>query len=138
MKTFVTAVTLVAVACFFLGCHKGPYQATTYKPGTTSLEHTEKVIFASNIGGKVRLVAVKDTVLPDGRLEVYAELENMTGKNLVVQVQAQFKDASGALLRDETNWKTIVMAPRSSESYRENSMNANAKDFIIRVKLEKT
>jgi len=138
MKTLVTAVTLVVVALFVWGCTKGPYQATTYKPGTTSLERTEKIIYAQNIGGKVRVVAVKSDALSDGRLEVYAELENMTGKNLVVQVQTQFKDGMGTLMRDETNWKTIVMPPRSSTDYRDSSMNNLAKDYIIRVKLEKT
>ena len=130
-------IVLVVAAALLSGCRRGPYQASTYPAGTTSLEHTEKVTYADNIAGKVRLVDSRAIVLPDGRLEVYAELENRTGKNLVVQVQAQFKDAMGALFRDETNWKTIVMPPHSSTDYRMASMNDQAKDYIIRVKLEK-
>lgn len=130
-------VVMVAVAVLMAGCTKGPYQSTTYKPGTTSIEHTEKVTYAGKLASKVRVVDTRSTVLADGRLEVYAELENMKGDNLVVQVQTQFKDGMGTLLNDETNWKTIVMPPRSSTSYRETSMNDKAKDFVIRVKPER-
>jgi uncharacterized protein YcfL len=136
MRALGILVTIVVVAVFVAGCTKGPYQSTTYKPGTTSIEHTEKVTYAGKLGSKVRVVEVRSDVTADGRLEVYAELENMTGKNVVVQVQTQFKDGMGTLMNDETNWKTIVMPPRSSTSYRETSMNVKAKDFIIRVKPE--
>ena len=130
-------LTLFVALALLAGCGTGPYQPSTYPAGKTSLEHTERVIYADNIAGKVRLVETRAIVLPDGRLEVYAELENRTGRNLVVQVQAQFKDAMGALSRDETNWKTIVMPPHSSTDYRMASMNDQAKDFVVRVKLEK-
>ncbi len=132
-----TAVALALILVSVAGCGRGPYQASTYKDGTTSLEHSEKLILADNIAGKVRLVDSRSIVLEDGRLEAYAEIENKTSKNLVVQIQTQFKDAMGTLTEDESNWQTIVMPPHSSTGYRQTSFNDKAKDYIIRVKLEK-
>jgi hypothetical protein len=132
----IIAAVLAAAAVFTAaGCH-GPFHANTYPAGTTTIEHSEKVIFANYFWGKVRLIETNANVLPDGRLEAYAEFENGTGSNLVLQVQTQFKDITGALSKDETNWQTIVMAPHSSTAYRAASMNNQAKDYIIRVKRE--
>jgi len=134
------ALLLIVSAAFLAGlagCAHGPYEATTYGPGRTSLEQTEKVIFADQeLRRKMRLVDLKSLRNEDDRLEVYAELENRTSKNLVVQVMAQFRDAAGRLSADETNWRTIVMAPHSSTAYRAVSMNEEAQDFVVRVKLE--
>jgi len=129
-------VLAAVVAVFVAGCH-GPYRASTYAPGTTSLEHAEKVIFADNFHGRIKLVSTSSAVLPDGRLEVYAEFENETGSNLAVQAQTQFKNIAGQLSTDETNWQTIIMPPHSITTYRAASMNNQAKDYLIRLKWEK-
>ena len=69
-------------------------------------------------------------------MKVYAELENRTGDNQVVQVQTQFRDNVGNLSEDETNWQTIVMPPHSSTSYNATSLNDKAWDYVVRVKKE--
>jgi len=134
MKSLASVLALLAVVAL-VGCSHGPYQARTYKPGTTSLEHTEKVVYDASVKGKVRLVDTRATTLPDGRLEAYAELENTTKKNMVVQVQTQFKDAAGVLLADETAWENLVLPPNTSTGYRAAAMNTQARDYIIRVKM---
>lgn len=129
---------LVLVVLATAGCKHGPYAPSTYGPGKTSYEHTGKIIFADrSLRSDLKVVTIEGQPQPDGRLKVYAELENQTAKNLVIQVQTQFRDATGALSRDATNWRTIVMPPNSLTSYESTSMNDEAVDFIVRVKLEK-
>ena len=129
----VCIIAVVAGVMIAAGCAHGPYAAPGYKPGRTSLEHTERIVYVdSGLRGKVRIVELSSLVLEDGRLNVYAELEN-----LVIQVQTQFRGALGRLSKDTTNWRTIVMPPHSSTSYESTSMNDKAQDFIIRVKYEK-
>jgi len=125
---------VVVTLVFSFGCYRGPYHAGAYKPGTTSLEHTDKIIYADNLTYKVYVVNMSVLPLSDGRMQVNAELENRTGKNLVIQVQTQFRDATGNLTEDKTNWRTIVMAPHSSTSYQAESMNSQARDYVVRVK----
>jgi len=137
MRTLWTILALGAIVMAF-GCGHGPYAAKGYAPGTTSIEHTNRVIVTgARLSSNLRVVQMNATVLEDGRLKVYAEIENRTGGNLVVQIQTQFKDAAGVLLSDETNWKTVVMPPHSSTSYDATSMNSDAKDYVIRIKPEK-
>jgi uncharacterized protein YcfL len=137
MRTLWTILALGAIVMAF-GCGHGPYAAKGYAPGTTSIEHTNRVIVTgAGLSSHLRVVQMNATVLDDGRLKVYAEIENRTGGNLVVQIQTQFKDAAGVLLQDETNWKTVVMPPHSSTSYDATSMNGDAKDYVIRIKPEK-
>ncbi len=134
-RWFPLAAVLVAAA---LGCQHGPYAAKGYKPGTTSYEHTEKIIFADRtLASNVKVVTLRSFRQEDGRLKAYTELENQTAKNLYIQVQTQFRDVQGALTKDVTNWRTIVMPPNSVTSYEASSMNDDAADFVVRVKLEK-
>ena len=137
MRGFTAALALCVLA-LGAGCTHGPYAATVYRPGTTSYERTEKIIFADKaLVSRVKVVELNGTVEEGGRLKVYTELENQTSKNLEVQVQTQFRDATGRLTKDATNWRTIVMPPNSVTSYESTSMNDQAKDFVVRVKLEK-
>ena len=132
------SVSLALAVLAAAGCARhGPYAAKGYGPGRTSLEHTEKVILVDrSLASDLRVVTVGGQPQQDGRLKVYAELENRKSKNLVIQVQTQFRDASGMLSQDATNWRTIVMSPNSVTSYESISMNDEAVDFIVRVKLE--
>ena len=132
------SIVMIAAAALASGCRHGPYAPSTYGPGRTSYEHTEKIIFADrSLLSDLKVVTIEGQPQPDGRLKVYAELENQKRRNLVIQVQTQFRDATGALTRDATNWRTIVMAPNSVTSYETVSMNDEAVDFVVRVKLEK-
>jgi hypothetical protein len=135
-RALIRAAALVVL--FSLGCQHGPYAPREYRAGTTSYEHTEKIIFADRtLASKVRVVSTRKSVEEDGRLRAYAELENRTAKNLAVQVQTQFRNEAGALTQDVTNWRTMVMAPNSVTLYESTSMSDTARDFIIRVKWEK-
>lgn len=133
MKSLLAGFAMIALV-FSFGCYRGPYHAGSYRPGTTTLEHTDKIVYADNLTYKVYVVNINALPLSDGRMQVSAELENRTGKNLVIQVQTQFRDATGNLTEDKTNWRTIVMTPRSSTSYQAESMNSDARDYIVRVK----
>lgn len=138
MKGIMIVAAILAAAMAF-GCTHGPYAPRTYKSGTTSMEHTSKVIFTDKgLSKDMRVVDVSSAVQPDGRLKVNAELENSTGKTMVIQVQTQFRGAQGVLSEDVTNWHTIVVAPHSSTSYQTVSMSSQAQDYVIRVKPEVT
>jgi hypothetical protein len=135
VKALVTGVAIAALMAA-AGCYRGPYQTGTYPAGKTSAEYSNKVVYLDNLTYKLYVVKAGSTVGPDARLNVYAELENRTGSNLAIQVQTQFRDIAGTLTEDKTNWQTLVLAPHASKSYETVSMNSQARDYIIRVKLE--
>ncbi len=127
---------MLAAVMSLAGCRHGPYAPRGYGPGQASYEHTERIIFADrSLVRDLKVVTLDGRKEPDGRYKAYAELENQTARNLPVLVQAQFRDASGRLTQDATNWRTIVMPPNSVTSYEAISMNDEAVDFVIRVML---
>jgi len=138
LMRILAAVSVMLAAAFAAGCH-GPYAGKTYGPGTTTIEKTNRIVFTSaRLASTIRVVDVNAAFVEGERLRVVAELENMTGSTKVVQVQTQFRDASGDLSPDMTNWKNVILAPHSSTSYEAISMNDKARDYVIRVKPEKT
>jgi len=76
---------------------------------------------------------IQQRTLPDGRLEVTANVRNRENRRLQVQVQCVFKDAQGFEV-DATPWETLILTENSIETVHFTSMNDKAKRFTIRIR----
>jgi hypothetical protein len=77
---------------------------------------------------------IQERILPDGRLEVTAQIRNRENRRIEVQVNCVFKDINGYSTGDETPFQTLILTENATEHVRFVSMNAQARKFTIRVR----
>jgi hypothetical protein len=82
----------------------------------------------------VTCTGLQEITLPDGRLEVVANVKNRENRRLEVQVNCVFKDASGFSSGDETPWQTLILSEYATEAVRFTAMNGQARLYTVRVR----
>jgi hypothetical protein len=124
------AVLLVA------GCSthdKGPYLPEGVK--TPAYEGKEPVVLLDpGVQYSVTCSRVQEQILPDGRLEVVAQLRNRENRRIEVQANCVFKDINGFSTGDETPFAMLILTENATEDVKFDSMNALAKKYTIRVR----
>ena len=116
-----TAPLLAAVlaAGLLTGCTTptGPFpprDTTKY-----TLENSERFVLLDQPAQvSVTCTGLQEITLPDGRLEVVANVKNRENRRLEVQVNCVFKDASGFSTGDETPWQTLILSEHATEAVR--------------------
>ena len=96
-------------------------QSDTYAPMGSGVQHS------------ISCTGIQETALPDGRLQVVANLHNKEERRLEVQAQCEFKDAQGFPV-DSTPWVTVFLTERAVEGVKFISMNDKAKRYTVRVR----
>lgn len=91
------------------------------------------VLMDAMVQRSVTSPGIQQTRLPDGRLEVAANLRNREGRRIQVQTQCEFKDGQGFTI-DSTPWNTTILTERGQETVRFTSMNDKAQRYTIRVR----
>lgn len=81
----------------------------------------------------VQCCAVHERVLPDGRLEVAAELQNLSEKPLRLNLNCEFRDAQGVALKDEAPMRVIEVAAGAIETVRFTAPNPAAQHYTVCV-----
>jgi len=76
---------------------------------------------------------IQKRTLPDGRLQVAANIRNLENRRLQVQIDCVFKDEQGFEV-DSTPWNTLILTENATETERFESANNQAKLFTIRVR----
>lgn len=132
-KQLLTLVAAGAALTAFTGCHTGG----AYTPVNTNkynVENAEPVVLMdSHVQRSVTSSGVQETMLPDGRLQVIANLRNREERRIQVQAQCEFKDAQGFPV-DSTPWVNVILTERSQEGVKFTSMNDKAKRYTVRVR----
>jgi uncharacterized protein YcfL len=139
MKTKILAIVPAAVLAV-AGCKsspahdKGPYVPQPSK--VPAYESTEPVVL---MDPGVRYSVTSTSLplaqtLPDGRLEVTAQLRNRENRRIEVQANCVFKDVNGISTGDETPWQTVILTENATEHVKFVSANDKAKRFTIRVR----
>lgn len=136
MKTTLASLTLAAVTALVTGCStydKGPYLPQTSK--TPAYESTERfVLLDPGAQRSITCSGLHERTLPDGRLEVIAQIRNRENRRIEVQVNCVFKDGNGFTTGDETPFQTVILTENATEQVTFTSMNALAKKYTIRVR----
>jgi hypothetical protein len=134
MKKHLSAIlSALAALSIFTGCQSGG----AYQPKNTTKYNIEDssnfVLMDSMVQRSVTSPGIQQNRLPDGRLEVVANVRNREGRRIQVQTQCEFKDGQGFAV-DSTPWNTLILTERGQESVRFVSMNDKAQRFTIRVR----
>ena len=122
-----------SVLAALTGCQSGgaflPKNTTKYNVEDSS----NFVLMDSMVQRSVTSPGIQTNRLPDGRLEVVANIRNREGRRIQVQVQCVFKDGQGFEV-DSTPWNTLILTERAQESVRFVSLNNQAQRFTVRVR----
>jgi len=112
---------------------RGPYLPQT--PKTPAYETTERLVLLDpGVQRSVTCSGIQERILPDGRLEVTAQIRNRENRRIELQVNCVFKDINGYSTGDETPFQTLILTENATEHVRFVSMNAQARKFTIRVR----
>jgi uncharacterized protein YcfL len=107
-----------------------PLDTTKY-----TLENSERfVLLDQPTQVSVTCTGLQEITLPDGRLEVVANVKNRENRRLEVQIHCVFKDASGFSTGDETPWQTLILSEYATEAVRFTALNGQARKYTVRVR----
>ena len=132
-RTLVSILSAASVAVLLNGCASGgaylPKNTTKYDYENTS----NFVDMDARVQRSVTCSGVQESRLPDGRLQISANVRNREERRIQVQAQCEFKDAQGFAI-DSTPWNTLVLTERGQETVSFTSMNDKAQRYTIRVR----
>ena len=125
---------LAVLAAFLAGCQTapGPQPLDTTK---YTIENTDKFILLDQPPQvSVTCTGLQERILPDGRLEVVANVKNREGRRIQVQISCVFKDEQGISTGDETPFRNLTLTEYSTQAEKFTSMNNLARKYTIRVR----
>ena len=137
MKTRMIPLLALVAGVAVAGCSsahdKGPYLPQSVQ--TPPFENTERfVLLDPGAQYSITCPAINERWLPDGRLEVVAQIRNRENRRIEVQANCVFKDQNGFTLGDETPFQTVILTENATEQVRFDSMNNLARRYTIRVR----
>jgi uncharacterized protein YcfL len=117
------------------GCVSEPGPFAPLDTTKFTLENTEKfVLLDKPAQNSVTCTGLQQRMTADGRLEVVANVKNRESRRIQVQINCVFKDEQGFSTGDETPWQTLILSENSTEAVRFTAMNAQAKNYTVRVR----
>jgi hypothetical protein len=136
MKTpYLTLAMAALLGAFLAGCATSETGALP-AVNATKFDTENKANFVLMDPGAQKSVTcsgIQQTTLPDGRLEVAANIRNRENRRLDVQVNCEFKDEQGFVV-DSVPWQTLILTENGQETVRFTSMNSQAKKYTVRVR----
>jgi hypothetical protein len=124
-----TKLILIVSACaIIIGC------GTPVAQQSATANNSKFVAFGTLGARTVRCTAMQETQLPDGRMQVRANILNLINKRVDLQVSCAFKDEQGFAI-DTTPFQTLILDETAQETVEFISLNAKAKDYTVRVRL---
>jgi hypothetical protein len=135
MKKNLLALVLLAPAlALFTGC---AHDHGAYLPVNTTVNDLENVaglvLLDSRVQYSVTCPGIQETRLPDGRLQVVANVRNRETRRLQVQADCVFKDAQGFEV-EATPFYNVFIDENAQESVRFVSMDNKAIRYTIRIR----
>ena len=135
MNTKAPALLATVALALLAGCATEPGPYTPQDTTKYTVENTEKfVLLDKPTQVSVTCTGLQERLLPDGRLEVVANVKNREARRIQVQIQCVFKDEQRVSTGDETAWQTLILAENSTEAVRFTATNPQAKTYEIRVR----
>ena len=135
MKTFIALFSIAVVAAIASGCATS--ETGAYAPQNTDQYNYEAtaqfVEMSQGAQNSVTVADIRSETLPDGRLQVAANVRNRENRRIQVQANCEFKDANGFVV-DPSPWQTLILTENSMETIQFASMNKDAKRYTIRVR----
>ena len=135
MNTKALALLATVALALLAGCATEPGPYTAQDTTKYTVENTEKfVLLDKPTQASVTCTGLQERLLPDGRLEVVANVKNREARRLQVQIQCVFKDEQRVSTGDETPWQTLILTENATETVPFTAMNTRAKTYEVRVR----
>lgn len=131
-----TAFTLAAVTLALLsGCATQPGPFAPQDTTKYTLENTDSfVLMDQKVQYSVTSTGIQYRNLPDGRLEIVANIKNRENRRIQVQVSCVFKNEQGFPVGGEASWQTLILGENTTEAVTFTSMNNEARKYTVRVR----
>ncbi|HYG22727.1 MAG TPA: DUF1425 domain-containing protein [Verrucomicrobiae bacterium] len=132
-----TLFSLGGAALLLTGCETAVVDRGAYLPINTTVNDRENraglVLLDERVRNSVTCPGIQETRMPDGRLQVAAQLRNRESRRIQVQVNCEFKDAQGFVI-DATSYENVFFDENSQEAVKFVSMNNQAARYTIRIR----
>jgi uncharacterized protein YcfL len=129
-RNFLLCLALTTV--LLAGCATDPASDEQLDTTKYTIESTGKFVLLNQV--LVKCTGLQERILPDGRLEVAANVKNLEKRNLEVQINCVFKDEQGISTEEETPFRKLTLAERSTKVVQFTSSNNQARKYTIRVR----
>lgn len=129
----------VLVACVALGglagCISTPASFVALDSTKFTLANTDRFVpMDREVRQAVTCTGLSENWLPDGRMEVVANVKNRENRPVEVQINCVFKNEQGFPTGDESPFQTVVLSGNKTEAVRFTALNSAAKKYTIRVR----
>ena len=126
---------LAPAVAFFAGCQTTPGPDEPLDTTKYTIESTDKFVLLEQAAqGSVTCTGLQERILPDGRLEVVANVKNREKHRLQVQINCVFKDEQGVSTGDITSVQSLTLAENYTEAVKFTSTNNLARRYTIQVR----
>jgi hypothetical protein len=134
-KYLLAALLLIPASGLFTGC--ATHDTGAYLPQNGSVNNAEDsakfVLLNKAAQYSVTCGSLQEGRLPDGRLQVHANLRNRESRRIQIQVNCAFKDAQGFVVED-TPFENMFLGENAQEDVHFVSANDKAQRYTIRVR----
>ena len=126
---------LAFAAALFVGCATDPGYDEQLESTKFTIENTGKfVLLDPGAQESIRCTGLQERILPDGRLEVVANVKNRENRRIHVQVNCVFKDEQGTSIGDEAAFQSLTLIEYATEAVQFTSVNSQARKYTIGVR----
>jgi hypothetical protein len=133
-KTLLSIAFATSGLALYTGCST---DHGAYLPVNTTVNNVENVagfvLLDPGAQYSVTCPGIQESPLPDGRLQVTANLRNRENRRIQVQVNCVFKDGQGFPV-EETPFQNVFLDENSMQGVQFTSMNNKAVRYTIRVR----
>ncbi|HMD61803.1 MAG TPA: YcfL family protein [Opitutaceae bacterium] len=132
------SLPLLAALCLLeslAGCAAAPGTQAPRDSTKFTVENTDRfIVLDADTEAAVNCTGLQERTLGDGRLEVIANVKNLSGGPAKVRIQCLFLDDEGAPVGAEGPWQVLALSAGSTEVVRFTAPDAAAKRYAIRAR----
>jgi len=136
-KNRLALVLLAPGLALIFGCASSSHDTGAYQPQNATVNNIEDssrfVLLDKGAQYSVTCPGIQETRLPDGRMQILANLRNRENRRIQVQVNCVFKDAQGFIVED-TPFQNVFLDENAQEGVQFASANDKAQRYTIRVR----
>jgi hypothetical protein len=134
-KSVLVSLVLAPIIALFPGC--ATHDTGAYLPENAAVNNVEDaakfVLLDKAAQYSVTCGSLQEGRLPDGRLQIHANLRNRESRRIQIQVNCVFKDAQGFVVED-TPFRNVFLDENAQEGLEFLSANDKAQRYTIRVR----
>lgn len=134
MKKKLLVIALAPALALLSGCAHDHGAYAPQNAAVNNLEDNSRFVLLDRAAQySVTSPGIQEARLPDGRLQVRANLRNRENRRIQVQVNCVFKDAQGFVV-EETPFENVFLDENAQEPVEFVSANDKALRYTIRVR----